>query len=123
MVPEWLRAHTTPDWVDRYGLRASEFRLPKSHAKRQAWAERIGADGRALLIAVYADTAPADLRMLSAIAILRQVWVQNFVLIDDRLRWRDNDNTPPAGPYIRSPSDTDAQHGPECAMHWNGSQL
>ena len=37
-VPAWLRSHTTPDWVDRYGLRASEYRLPKSQAKRQAWA-------------------------------------------------------------------------------------
>ena len=35
-VPDWLRAHTTADWVDRYGLRASEFRLPKSQAKRLA---------------------------------------------------------------------------------------
>jgi transposase len=122
-VPEWLRAHTTPDWVDRYGLRASEFRLPKSHAKRQAWAEQIGADGRALLIAAYADTAPADLRMLSAVAILRQVWVQNFVLIDDRLTWRENDNTPPAGRYIGSPYDTDARYGTKREMHWIGYKL
>ena len=122
-APEWLRAHTTPDWVDRYGLRASEFRLPKSQAKRQAWAEQIGADGRMLLIAAYADTAPADLRMLSAVAILRQVWVQNFVLIDDRLRWRDNDNTPPAGRYIGSPYDTDARYGTKREMHWIGYKL
>jgi hypothetical protein len=122
-APEWLRAHTTPDWVDRYGLRASEFRLPKSQAKRQAWAEQIGADGRKLLIAAYADTAPSDLRMLSAVAILRQVWVQNFVLIDDRLRWRDNDNTPPAGRYIGSPYDTDARYGTKREMHWIGYKL
>jgi transposase len=122
-APEWLRAHTTPDWVDRYGLRASEFRLPKSQAKRQAWAEQIGADGRKLLIAAYADTAPSDLRMLSAVTILRQVWVQNFVLIDDRLRWRDNDNTPPAGRYIGSPYDTDARYGTKREMHWIGYKL
>ncbi len=122
-APEWLRAHTTPDWVDRYGLRASEFRLPKSQAKRQAWAEQIGADGRMLLSAAYADTAPSDLRMLSAVAILRQVWVQNFVLIDDRLRWRDNDNTPPAGRYIGSPYDTDARYRTKREMQWIGYKL
>src|SRR5436190_6643583 len=26
LSPEWLRAHTNPNWVDRYGLRASEYR-------------------------------------------------------------------------------------------------
>jgi hypothetical protein len=34
-APAWLRAHITPMWVDRYGLCATDFRLPKSQAKRQ----------------------------------------------------------------------------------------
>ena len=38
-TPDWLRAHTPPEWVDRYGRRASDFRLPKSAAKRLAWAQ------------------------------------------------------------------------------------
>jgi hypothetical protein len=75
------------------------------------------------LIALYADTAPSDLRRLSAVAIVRQVWVQNFVLIDDRLRWRANDNTPPAGRYIGSPYDTDARYGTKREMHWIGYKL
>jgi hypothetical protein len=28
-APNWIRAHTTPDWVNHYGLRASEYRLAK----------------------------------------------------------------------------------------------
>jgi transposase len=47
-APTWLREWTTPEWVDRYGLRASEFRLPKGEAARQAWATRTGADGMGL---------------------------------------------------------------------------
>jgi hypothetical protein len=38
VAPAWRRVHTTPDWVDRYGLRASEYRLPKGQAKRLVWA-------------------------------------------------------------------------------------
>ena len=34
VAPDWLRTHTSADWVDRYGLRANEYRLPKSDAKR-----------------------------------------------------------------------------------------
>lgn len=122
-VPDWLRAHTTPDWVDRYGLRASEFRLPKSQAKRLAWAEQIGADGKAILTAVYTDTAPSDLRVLPAIEILRQVWIQNFLVADTKLSWRENDNTPPTGRYIASPYDVDARYATKRNTHWIGYKL
>ena len=48
-APDWLRAHTTPAWVDRYGLPTSEFRFPKREAGRRAWATQAGVDGLALL--------------------------------------------------------------------------
>ncbi len=74
-VPQWLRAHTTPEWVERYGLRASEFRLPKGDAKRLAWVEQVGRDGMALLDAIYAaDPAdPADPANGPTPASLREV--------------------------------------------------
>jgi len=122
-VPDWLRAHTTPDWVDRYGLRASEFRLPRSQAKRQAWAEQIGADGKTLLSAVYTDTAPSDLRSLPAVEILRQVWIQNFMVAATKLIWRENDNTPPTSRYIGSPYDSDARYAMKRETHWIGYKL
>jgi transposase len=122
-VPDWLRAHTTPDWVDRYGLRASEFRLPKSQAKRQAWAEQIGADGKTILTAVFADTAPSALRTLPAVEILRQVWIQNFIVADTKLIWRENDNIPPTGRYIGSPYDSDARYATKRDTHWIGYKL
>lgn len=75
LVPDWLRSQATPDWVDRYGLRASEYRLPKSEAKRRMWAEQIGTDGFAILTAAYGTTAQPELRILPAIDILRQVWI------------------------------------------------
>jgi transposase len=122
-IPDWLRAHTTPDWVDRYGLRASEFRLPRSQAKRQAWAEQIGADGKTLLSAVSTDTAPSDLRSLPAVEILRQVWIQNFMVADAKLIWRENDNTAPTSRYIGSPYDTDARYAMKRETHWIGYKL
>ena len=123
MTPDWLRARTTPDWIDHYGLRASEFRLPRSHAKRQAWAKQIGADGRTLLTAVYADTVPSDLRTIPAVEILRQVWLQNFMVIDTKLIWRENDTIPPTGRFIGSPYDSDARYATKRDTHWIGYKL
>jgi transposase len=76
-APEWLRRQISPNWVERYEARASEYRLPKSKAKRQLWIEQVGRDGVALLSAIYSDTEAASLRTLPAVEILRQVWIQN----------------------------------------------
>ena len=62
-APDWLRAHVPADWHDRYDRRSEEYRLPTAKTERAALAVLIGADGRALLAAVYAPTAPAWLRV------------------------------------------------------------
>jgi len=36
-APEWLRAHITPVWVDRYRARSCEFRPPKGAAHCKEW--------------------------------------------------------------------------------------
>jgi transposase len=122
-APDWLLAHTTPEWVDRYGLRASEYRLPKGQAKRQAWTEQVGQDGQALLTALYCEPSTSALRGLPAVETLRQVWIQNFVTMDGQIRWRENDNTPPAGRYISSPYDTDARYATKRHIYWIGYKI
>ena len=84
-TPDWLRAHTTPAWVDRAwvdraGLRASEFRLPKNEARRRAWAKQTGVDGFTLLALATADGAPPGLRGMVALETPRRVWIQNFLV-------------------------------------------
>jgi transposase len=123
LAPDWLRAHVPPEWVERYAARPSEYRLPKGEAKRIAWAEQIGADGMALLTALFADAVPPDLRTLPAVEILRQVWVQNFMLKDGRVVWRDNDNAPPSGRYIGSPYDPDARYSVKRETRWTGYKV
>ena len=121
--PEWLRAHTTAEWVDRYGLRASEYRLPKGQEKRDAWAAQVGRDGQALLSAVYAEPEDRALRTEPAVETLRLVWLQNFVTVNERLRWRTNDETPPTGRYIGSPYDVDARYATKRQTHWVGYKI
>jgi hypothetical protein len=121
--PEWLRAHTSAEWVNRYGLRASEYRLPKGQEKRDAWAEQVGRDGQALLASVYAEPEGSALRKEPAIETLRLVWLQNFVTVGEVFRWRTNDETPPTGTYIGSPYDVDARYATKRQTHWVGYKI
>ena len=59
VAPDWLLAHSQPEWVDRYGVRMEDSRLPAGEAERQAWAQRVGQDGVSLLNALFDPEAPA----------------------------------------------------------------
>jgi len=97
-----------------------EYRLPKSKADRVRHAETIGADGFALLTAVYAPTAPPELRALPAVELLRRVWIQQFAAPHDPVRWRDNAELPPAALLLQSPHDAEAHCGIKRETTWTG---
>src|SRR5215212_7656799 len=59
VAPDWVLTHGQPDWLERYGSRFEDYRLPESKAEREVLATLIGADGRTLLTAIYATDAPA----------------------------------------------------------------
>jgi transposase len=80
VAPQWVRAHCPGEWVERYGPRVENYRLPASKAERGAEAERIGRDGHVLLAALYAEEAPHWLREVPAVETLRQGWVQQYYL-------------------------------------------
>ncbi len=113
-APDWLRAHATPAWADRYGRRASEFRLPKGEAVRRAWARQTGVDGVTLLALATADGAPPVLWSVAALETLRQVWIQNFLVEhgpeETQVEWRTNDQAPRSGRYIGSPYDAQVRY-------------
>jgi transposase len=120
-APDWLRGHAQPEWFQRYGPRFEHYRWPESKAQQQVLADPRGADGALLLHAVYSPEAPASLRTLSAIDILRQVWVQNSLLDEDgRRRWRDNQNIPPAARFISSPYALEAHDACTHTPPWVG---
>jgi len=83
---EWLLAHSDPEWLDRFGHRIEEARLPQSQEEREAVAELIGRDGSQLLADIYAVDAPAWLREIPAVQILRRIWIQNYVWVEGQLR-------------------------------------
>ncbi len=139
-APEWLRTHADPAWVERYAKPADEGHIPKGEAARRAYAEQIGRDGHALLAALTAPDAPAWLREVPAVTLLRQVWVQTFCLIpteasagggasapgSDSLRvcWRTSaEGFPPALLRIASPYDPDMHFAQKRATTWIGYKV
>src|SRR5579864_7772777 len=51
VAPEWVLAQVPADWVERYGARLEEERLPKAEQERLQYANQVGADGWRLLAA------------------------------------------------------------------------
>lgn len=83
VVPEWLSGWVPEDWFDRYSRAIEDYRLPKSIAARQDYAETIGRDGMQLLDAIY-DKGPMWLRQIPAVEIMRQTWVNQYYVDQGR---------------------------------------
>jgi transposase len=111
VAPDWIRAHSQPEWVDRYGPRCEEERLPTSKEERQAFAEAIGADGLELLAAIDTDAHSAWFAQGPAVQTLRQIWAQQYHLDAGVARWRTSDDLAPAAEQLPSPYDPDARYG------------
>ena len=120
---EWLLAHSDPAWVERYGHRIEEPRLPRNQEERQAIAEQIGQDGSQLLTDLYAPEAPAFVCEIPAVQLLRRIWIQNYVWVEDQIRWRSAEGLPPGKQFINSPYDPDARYGKKREMRWTGYKV
>jgi transposase len=103
VAPEWLLAHSQPEWVDRSAVRLEDSRLPCSEEDRQVWVQSVGQAGASLLSALFEPEAPCWLREVPAVEILRQVWVQNYQWSEGKLSWRSSENIPPAALSMSSP--------------------
>ncbi|GAA1138261.1 hypothetical protein GCM10009579_73180 [Streptomyces javensis] len=93
-APGWLILHTSLGWWDRYERRASNCRLPRTEATRDALARTVGQDGRHLLAAAYAAHAPGWIREVPAVQVLRQVNENGIYLMEIGARH-------PGGPITR----------------------
>ncbi len=120
---EWLLAHSDPEWLDRYGHRIEESRLPRSQEEREAVAELIGRDGSNLLTDLCAAEAPTFLREIPAVEILRRIWIQNYVWVEGQIHWRSNEDLPPGNQFINSPYDPEARYGKKRETRWTGYKV
>jgi transposase len=123
VAPAWLSPHLDPAWAQRYAASWDRCCQPRTASARAATAVQVGTDGLRLLEAVDALTAPPWLRHVPAVATLRQVWVQQFVVIEDTLCWRDAADLPPAARRIASPYDPEARAACKRDTVWTGYKV
>ena len=125
VAPEWLRPHLQPEWVNRYARRFDDYCMPAGVHARQALATAIGQDGLTLLNAIYSPDAPQWLRQVPAVQTLRIVWLQQFYAAapGEPIRWRTQEDQPPAGQLLHTPYDVEARYSTKRDMHWVGYKV
>jgi transposase len=122
-APAWATATIPAEWWERYAARFDAFRLPSTAPKQAALAEAIGRDGQQLLHWVQASTSPAEVQLHGAVAMVRQVWIQQFYADPTALRLRTVQDLPPAARLIGSPYDVDARLSTKRDTTWNGYKV
>lgn len=120
---DWLAALATPEWFDRYAARPQDSRFPSRWAARVEHGDQCGADGMVLLEEVWSQEAPPGLRVLPAVEFLRRTWVQQFQRIEDVVRWREPNNTPPGLIRLRTPHEPEARTGAKRDLGWSGYKV
>ena len=138
VVPDWLRGQASPTWADRYAKPADNDHIPLGEAARRACAEGVGRDGHALLVAISAPDAPAWLREVPAVMLLRRVWMQSVCLVpaeaasggdgttasDAVVRWRTSvEGVPTSLPMVASPCDPDVHDAKKRGTTWIGDKV
>jgi transposase len=122
VAPEWVRAHVPAEWVERYGKRLEEERLPKEEQERRQYANQVGADGWMLLDALETVDTSDWMKTLPAITTLRTIWEQQFEAREQGGQWRAEPALPGAQ-LITSPYDLDARNGKKRATFWTGYKV
>jgi transposase len=120
----WVRQHVPVAWYERYGPRAESMRLPKDASKRDTLAVQIGAEGYAVLDAIFGHDDARHLRQLPLLEILRQVWLQQYYRCTESgmeaVRWRGPDERPPAALQLQSPYELEARYSTKRDTQWVG---
>jgi transposase len=122
--PQWVRGWAPLEWYERYGPRAESFRLPKEQSKRESLAVQTGADGYALMDAVYGSDEARHLRHLPNVEGMRRIWMQQYYRCTEpgleEVRWRHTDEGTPSAIQMQSPYDLEARYCTKRDTEWVG---
>ena len=119
VAPDWIVAHVPAEWVEGYGERLEQERLPKEEQERKQYANQVGTDGWMLLDALEAPDTPDWMKTLPVITTLHTIWEQQFEPRDQGGQWRAEPALP-AAELINSPYDLDARYGKKRTTLWVG---
>ncbi len=124
--PEWLRSVAPKAWYERYSRRIEDRRLPRTAQEREGYAQTVGEDGFALLGLIETPEAPATLRQLPQVVVLRTAWARHYVRDEPPaggapgVRFKTNQEVSQAEEQVESPYDPEARYRGKNGMHWTG---
>ena len=67
-APDWGLRQVQPDWLERYGHRADEYRFPSGADKRQQFLLQVGRDGWEMRASIEAETESHWMLAIPAVA-------------------------------------------------------
>ncbi len=123
VAPGWLKAFAPDDWYRHYGKRAEQDRLLRKSADEATFFEQVGSDGMALLSVVYSGGAPAGLRKLPEVEVLRRCWLEQFYVVDRKVKLRGKEDQKPSPKRLDTPYDSSARYGTKGGMSWLGYKV
>jgi len=117
---------TPKAWYKHYSRRVEDRRLPRTAPEQESYAQTVGEDGVALLDWVESEEAPAKLRQLQQVAILRTAWKRHYIRDESSVsgsfsvRFKTNQEVSQAVEKVESPYDSEARYRSKSGMHWTG---
>ena len=124
VAPEWLTTIAPDEWYLHYGRRVEDYQLPKSDAKRSAYAQQVGEDAYYLLSCLEVSEI-ADWQDFAQVKALKLMLVRHYEYTADapagkRVRWKSKKELPRAEVGIESPYDVDARFRSRRGVNWIG---
>jgi len=124
---DWLRQQVPPTWVERYGERAQAERLVRSSGDQgqvevRALARQVGQDGVWLLEKIDASETPESVKRLAEVHTLRQVWAQQFEVVERQAVWKETVETP-GRERIQTPHDPEVRYSEKHGQGWEGYKV
>jgi transposase len=120
VAPEWLRSQVQPDWLERYGSRAEDYRFPSGEDKRQRFLQQVGQDGWELLTTIQSDPTSQWMLSIPAVDTLLRVWKQDYLPPEEGGTWIADEDRLEAARLFFSPYDLDASAATKRSTHWIG---
>lgn len=120
VTPDWLQGQVQLEWLERYGHRAEEFRLPKGVDKRQQLLHQVGQDGWGLLAAIKSDPQSHWMLSIPAVDTLQRVWKQDYLPLGEGGAWIADEDRLEAAKLFFSPYDLDASAAKKRSTYWIG---
>jgi transposase len=117
---EWAEKVIPPSWEERYGER---FVLQRH--RREEWAEHdkhAGEDGQWFLTRVEGAGAPAEIRSLPEVQVLKTVWAQQFREAEGKIVYQAGTSYD-GHTQIQTPHDPEARYSRKRIQEWVGGKV